>query len=143
MLTLTRCPFHPRVTAVTRKKSRPMCQSASGRLPLNTHTLSLTQRSRSKLIIPVQGEKKLEIHHGDELTCNSPGTVRSQSSQLARDCSFTVVSTRQGLFVHSRLNSPGTVRSQSSQLAEHPGLKSGAAACQLSSTRNKKSADGD
>ena len=106
MLTLTRCPFHPRVTAVTRKKSRPLCQSASGRLPLNTHTLSLTQRSRSKLIIPVQGEKKVG---------NPPW--RRAHVQLARDCSFTVVSTRQGLFVHSRLNSSGTVRSQSSQLA--------------------------
>ena len=35
---LFRCPFHPRVTAVARKRSRSFCQSAGGRLQLNTHT---------------------------------------------------------------------------------------------------------
>ena len=35
---LFRYPFHPRVTTVARKKSRSFCQSAGGRLQLNTHT---------------------------------------------------------------------------------------------------------
>ena len=35
---LFRYPFHPRVTAVARKRSRPFRQKCSGRLQLNTHT---------------------------------------------------------------------------------------------------------
>ena len=35
---LFRYPFHPRVTTVARKRSRSFCQSAGGRLQLNTHT---------------------------------------------------------------------------------------------------------
>ena len=35
---LFRYPFHPRVTAVARKRSRSFCQSAGGMLQLNTHT---------------------------------------------------------------------------------------------------------
>ena len=34
---LFRYPFHPRVTAVARKRSRSFCQSAGSRLQLNTH----------------------------------------------------------------------------------------------------------
>ena len=52
VLTLIRCPFHPRVTAVARKRPRPFCQSAGGRLHLNMRT-PLTQRSRSGLTMPL------------------------------------------------------------------------------------------
>ena len=52
MLTLIRCPFHHRVTAVARKRPRLLCQSAGGRLHTSTHT-SLTQRSWSGLTMPL------------------------------------------------------------------------------------------
>ena len=48
VMTLIRCPFHPRVTAVAHERSWSSAKSASGRLHLNTHTL-LTQRSRTGL----------------------------------------------------------------------------------------------
>ena len=49
MLTLSRCLFHPRVTAVaTDKDPGHSAKRAGGRLHLNTHT-SFTQRSRSRL----------------------------------------------------------------------------------------------
>ena len=49
---LIRCSFHPRVTAVARKRTGHSAESASGRLHLNTHT-PLTQRSRSGLTMPL------------------------------------------------------------------------------------------
>ena len=48
VLTLIRCPFHPCVTAVARKRPQSFCQKCSGRLHLNTHT-PLTQWSQSGL----------------------------------------------------------------------------------------------
>ena len=50
MLTRILCPFHPRVTAVVRKRPRSLCKT--GRLHLNTH-IPLTQRSRSGLTMPL------------------------------------------------------------------------------------------
>ena len=38
MLTLLRCPFHPRVTAVARKRPGHSAKSAGSRFHLNTHT---------------------------------------------------------------------------------------------------------
>ena len=80
VLTLIRCPFHPFVTAVARKRPRSFCQSAGGRLHLNTHT-PLTQRSRSGLIM--------------SLSRNSVGTYPEMSSHA----------TCQGTLGHSNLSS--------------------------------------
>ena len=52
MLTHIGCPFHPRVTALARKKPSHSAKSAGGRSHLNTHTL-LTQRSRIGLTMPL------------------------------------------------------------------------------------------
>ena len=52
VLTLIRRPFHPRVTAVARKKTGYSAKSAGGRLHLSTH-IPFTQRSRSGLTMPL------------------------------------------------------------------------------------------
>ena len=69
MLTLIRFPFHPRVTAVARKRPRHSAKSAGGRLQLNTHT-PLTQPSRSWLTMP--------------LSRHSVGTYQETSSYATR-----------------------------------------------------------
>ena len=64
MLTLIRCPFHPRVTAVARKRLQSFCQKCRWQVtPLPPYTLThthtplthtpLTQRSRSGLTVPL------------------------------------------------------------------------------------------
>ena len=55
-------------------------ESAGGRLHLNTHT-PLAQRSRSELTM--LSKNSVAIYQGNELTRNSSGNTRSQSSQLA------------------------------------------------------------
>ena len=76
-LNIIRCPFHRRVIAVVRKRPRPFCQNADGRLHLNTHA-PLTPRSRSGLAMP--------------LSRHSVGTYQETSSHA----------TRQGTLSHSR-----------------------------------------
>ena len=56
-------------------------KSADGRLQINTHT-PLTQRSRSGLT--VLSMHSVETYQGNELTRNSSGNTRPQSSQLAK-----------------------------------------------------------
>ena len=82
VLTLVRCPFHPRVTAVARKRPWSFCQKCRWQvsLHLNTHT-PLTQQSRSELTIP--------------LSRHSVGTYPESSTHA----------TCQGTFGHSRLSS--------------------------------------
>ena len=81
VLTLIRCPFHPRVTAVARKRSRSFCQKYRWQVtPINTHA-PLTQPSRGGLTMP--------------LSRRSVGTYPETSSH----------STCQGAFGHSRLSS--------------------------------------
>ena len=50
VLTLIRCPFHPRVIATARKRPRSFCQKCKWQATPIMHT-SLTQRSRSGLIM--------------------------------------------------------------------------------------------
>ena len=51
VLTLTRCPFHPRVTAVARKRPRPFCQKCTWQVT-SKHAYTL-DRSRSGLTMPL------------------------------------------------------------------------------------------
>ena len=80
VLTLIRCPFHSRVTAVARKVPSHSAKTAGGRLHLNTHAF-LTQRSRSGLTML--------------LSRHSVGTYQETSSH----------ETRQGTLGHSHLSS--------------------------------------
>ena len=80
MLTLIRCPFYPRVTAVARKKPGHSAKRTGGRFYLKTYT-PLTQRSRSGLAMP--------------LSRHSLGTFRKRAhTQLVWEQSAPVVSAR-------------------------------------------------
>ena len=79
MLTLIRCPFHPRVTVVARKRPRYSTKTADGRLHVHRH-IPLTQQSRSGLTMPQSG--------------HSVGTYPETSSHA----------TCWGTFGHSRLS---------------------------------------
>ena len=74
VLTPVWCKFHPVLPQLHVKDAGHSAKSAGGRLHLNTHT-PLTQRSRSGLTMP--------LCSGNELTRNSSGNNRLQSSQLA------------------------------------------------------------
>ena len=79
VLTLVRCPFHPCVTEVARKRPRSFGQNCNGRLHLNTYTPS-TQQSRSALTMLFS--RSAETYQGNKLTRNSSECARPQSSSL-------------------------------------------------------------
>ena len=83
MLTLIRCPFHPRVTVVAHKRSRSFCQKCRWQAtPKHAYTHTpFTKRSRSGLTMPLF--RQCGHLSGNELTRNLPGNTRLQSSQLA------------------------------------------------------------
>ena len=81
MLTLIRCPFHPRVIAVARKRSRPFCQKCRWQFtPKQAYTHDST---KSEWADYVAVQACYENLSGHELASNSSGNTRSQSSQLA------------------------------------------------------------
>ena len=83
VLTLTWCPFHPRVTAVARKRPRSFCQNCRWhRLHLNTNT-PLTRRSRSELTMPLYRHGVGTYRETSSHATRSSGNTQSQSSQLA------------------------------------------------------------
>ena len=82
MLTLMRCPFHPRVTAVARKRHRSFCQKCRWQVHTHTHTHTPDPwKSEWADYVAVQAE--CGNLSGNELTRNSSGNARLQSSQLA------------------------------------------------------------
>ena len=85
VLTLIRCPFHPRVTAVARKRPRSFCQNCRSQVNLNTH-IPLTQRSRSGLTMPLSRHSVETYQRGNELTSNSSGNTRSSRLSLLSHC---------------------------------------------------------
>ena len=80
MPTLIRCPFHPRVTSVVRKRSRSFCQKCRWQVTPK-HAYTLDHRSRSALTMP--------------LSRQSVGIYQETSSHA----------TPQGTLSHSRLSS--------------------------------------
>ena len=81
VLTLIRCLFHPRVTAVARKRPRSFCQKCRWQArPKHAYTLDPT-KSEWADYAAVQAE--CGNLSENELTRNSSGNTRSQSSQLA------------------------------------------------------------
>ena len=98
MLTLIRCPFHSRVTAVAPKDPGQSTRCAGDRLHLNTRT-PLTQPSPSGLTLPL-------FRHcvgtypetSSRATCQ--GTI-GQSSQLAEPL-WTDSCIKSGISVHER-----------------------------------------
>ena len=83
MLTLIYwCPFHPRVTAVARKRPRSYCQQCRWQVtPKHAYTLD---PSKSEWADYAAVQAECGNLSGNELTHNSSGNIRSQSSQLAK-----------------------------------------------------------
>ena len=75
-------------------------KSAGGRLDLNMHT-PLTNRSRSGLTMPLT--RQCGNLSGNELTCNSPGNTRSQSSQLSEPL-WTDPGLKSGISLHELIS---------------------------------------
>ena len=76
-----RCPFHPRVTAVARKRPRSFCQKCRWQVtPKHAYT-SDSMKSEWADYAAVQAQ--CGNLSGNELTRDSSGSTRSQSSQLA------------------------------------------------------------
>ena len=81
VLTLVRCPFHPRVTAVAHKRPRSYCQKCRWQVtPEHGYTLDPT---KSEWADDAAIQAWCGNLSGNELTRNSSGNSRSQSSQLA------------------------------------------------------------
>ena len=78
---LTRCPLHPRVTAVARKRPRSFCEKRRWQIHLNTHT-PLTQ-TQSEWADYAGIQAQCGNLSGNEVTGNSSGNTQPQSSQLA------------------------------------------------------------
>ena len=79
MLTLIRCPFHPLVTAVARKRS--FCQKFGWQFtPTHAYTLDPSKSEWADYAV-VQAESGNLSRN--ELTHNSSGNTQLQSSQLA------------------------------------------------------------
>ena len=81
VLTLIQCPFHPRVTAVAPKGPRSFCQKYRWQvIPKHAYTLD---PSKSEWADYAAVQAECGNLSGNELTRNSSGNTRSQSSQLA------------------------------------------------------------
>ena len=81
MLTLIRCPFHPRVTAVARKRPRSFCQKCRWYVtPKHAYTFDPT---KSEWADYAAVQAYCGNLCGNELTHSSSGNTRSQLSLLA------------------------------------------------------------
>ena len=101
MLTLIRCPFHSCVTAVARKRPRALCQKCRWQVTLKyAYTLNST-KSEGADNAAVQAQ--CENLSGNELTLNSSGNTRPQSSQLAEPL-WTDPGITSGIYVRDLLS---------------------------------------
>ena len=79
MLTLIRCPFHPRVTAVARKRPRSFCQKCRWQVtPKHAYTLAPSKSEWADYAV-VQAECRNQS--GKELTRNLSGNTWLQLCQ--------------------------------------------------------------
>ena len=77
-LTLIRCPFHPSVTAVARKRPRSFCQKC--RWEITPKHARIFDQTKSEWA----DHAAIQAEYGNELTRNSSGNTLSQSSQVAK-----------------------------------------------------------
>ena len=81
MLTLIRCPFHPRVTAVAPKTCRSFCKKCRWQVtPAHSYTFDPTKSEWTDYAAVQALCRNLSTN---ELTRNSSGNTRPQSSELA------------------------------------------------------------
>ena len=101
MLTLVRCPFHTRVTAVARKRPRPFCQKCRWQVtPKHAYTLD---PSKSEWADYAAVQAECGNLSGNELTRNSSGNTRLQSSQLAEPL-WTDPGLKSGISLHELIS---------------------------------------
>ena len=80
VLTLIRCPFHTRVTAVARKRPRSFSKKCRWQVtPKHAYTLDPTKSVGAEYAMQAECVNL----SGNELTRNSSGNTRLQSSHLA------------------------------------------------------------
>ena len=80
VLSLTRCPSQPLVTAVVRKRTRSFCQTCSWQVtPKHAYTLDPTKSEYADYATVQAWCGNLS---GNELTSNLSGNIRPQLSQL-------------------------------------------------------------
>ena len=81
MLTLIRCPFHPRVISVACKRPRSFCQKCRWQVtPKHAYALDPTKSEWFDYAAVKAQRGNLS---GNDLTRNLSGNIRPQSSQLA------------------------------------------------------------
>ena len=100
MLTLIRCPFHPPVTTVARKRPRSLCQKCRWQVGPN-HAYTHAQQSRSGLTMPLF--RQSGNTSGNGLTRNSSGNTRSQPSKLAEPM-WTDPGLKSGMSLHELIS---------------------------------------
>ena len=99
MLTLIRCPFHPHVTAVARKRPRSFCQKCRWQVtPKHAYTLDPTKSEWADYAV-VQALCGNLIRKRVHTQLNT----RSQSSQLA-ELMWTIPGVKSGLYVHKLIS---------------------------------------
>ena len=97
VLTFIRCPFYPRVTAVARKRPRPFCQKCRWQVTPK-HAYS-HDPSKSEWADYVAVQAECGNLSENELTRNSSGNIRLQSSQLAEQL-WTDPGRKSGISLH-------------------------------------------
>ena len=101
MVTLIRCPFNPRVTAVARKRPRSFCQKYRRQVTSkNAYTLDPTKSGWADYAAVQAQCGNLS---GNELTRNSSGNIRQQSSQFAEPL-WTDPSQKCGIGIHELIS---------------------------------------
>ena len=101
VLTLIRCPFLPRVTAVARKRPQSFCPKCRWQVTTEHGQTLSAQRSRSGLTM-LSGHS-VGTYQRNELTRKSSGNTRPQSSQLAEPL-WTDPGVKSGISVHELIS---------------------------------------
>ena len=104
VLILIRCPFHPRVTAVARRRPRSICQKCIWQVtPKHAYTHELPKSEWADYVAVQAYCGNLS---GNELTRNLSGYIRPQSSQLAEPL-WTDPGIKNGISLQSQAPPPG------------------------------------
>ena len=109
MLTLIRCPFHPCVTAVARKRPRSFCQKCRWQVT-RKHAYNLDQTKPEWADYAAVRAQCGNLSR-NELTRNLSGDVRPQSSQLAEPL-WTDPSSKSGVSVRELISTSKTKTKQ-------------------------------
>ena len=100
---LIQCPFHPHVTAVACKTPRSFCQKCSWQ-GTSKHAYAFDPM-KSEWADYASVQAYCGNLSGNELTCNSSGNIRSQSSQLAEPL-WTDPGIKNGISVRKLISTP-------------------------------------